>query len=400
MRKGHARWMKGTLWCIVAGSFFGYGGIAQADEIIAKDHFVPHMSLIPMDPKTPGKRTRVELFVREVRGDSHGPRKAVLMIHGASVPVLPFADLRYESYDWAIELAKAGLDVFMLDFQGSGLSPRPTMDDPCNVPTAEQQTLLIPNKVLSEPCAPSYPFQLVTSQSDWDELDTVVDFIRKERDVDKVALVSWSQGSFRAGPYAAVSAQKVESLFLFAPIFNPDFRSTAPSPLPQPGTPMSLRTRSQVMGSWNGEPKCEGQVAPGIQDVVWSAIMDNDPIGRTWGGVMRVRTPTLWGWNKDTPRKINVPVLIIAGEHDRGGGGVQKFNALYDSLPPDLRKLGFTVECAGHFMQWEGRRAVLHEISKQWLRDGTVRDPDGNELVSDKYFVNTEGQVTPRAFNK
>ena len=70
-------------------------------------------------------------------------------------------------------------------------------------------------------------------QSDWSELDTVVDYIRTLRGVDKVALVAWSQGSFRAGPYAVQHPEKVESLFLLAPVFNPNFRSgTGPMPLP------------------------------------------------------------------------------------------------------------------------------------------------------------------------
>jgi len=39
---------------------------------------------------------------------------------------------------------------------------------------------------------------------------------------------------------------------------------------------MSLKTRSDQMGPVESEVKCAGQVEDGIQDVVWSAIMDND----------------------------------------------------------------------------------------------------------------------------
>jgi len=161
----------------------------------------------------------VELFVRErVKDSGKEPRKVVLMIHGLSVPILPGFELRTDHYDWALWLAQAGgFDVFMLDFQGSGRSPRPKMDDPCNVPKAQQQSILIPNP-LSATCVPSYPFQLINSQSDWSELDTVVDYIRDIRGVDKVALVSWSQGSFRIGPYAVQHPDKVDSLLMYAPI--------------------------------------------------------------------------------------------------------------------------------------------------------------------------------------
>src|SRR4029077_1266395 len=121
------------------------------------------------------------------------PRKTVLMVHGRSVPVLPGMDLRHDDYSWAFRLARAGFDVFMLDFQGSGLSSRPKMDDPCNA-NPLQRSILIPNPISpSAPCpgpAATYQAQLINSERDWAELDTVVDYIRAIRAVEKVALVS------------------------------------------------------------------------------------------------------------------------------------------------------------------------------------------------------------------
>ena len=294
-------------------------------QILTIDHQVPHISTVPANAGD-----LVQLFVRERVASNRDARQVVLMIHGASVPVLPGGDLGTDHYDWALWLAQAGgFDVFMLDFQGSGLSPRPKMDDPCNVPTAQQQSILIPNP-LSATCPPSYPFQLINAHSDWDELDAVVDYIRAIRGVDKVALVGWSQGSFRVGPYTVQHPDKVESLLLYAPIYNPEGRAGVgpdgfdpPVALPQPGTPMTLTTRPAFMNRWDPEIQCDGQVEDGIQDVVWSAIMDNDEIGRTWGpsdGVMRVRSPFLWGWNSGTVSRLTglasrrvsqIPALLL-----------------------------------------------------------------------------------------
>lgn len=328
----------------------------------------------------------------------------VLIVHGASVPVLPGFDLSSPSYDWALWLAQSGgFDVFMLDFQGSGLSPRPKMDDPCNVPTAQQQSILIPNP-LSATCPVSYPFQLINSRSDWDELDAVVDYIRALRRVEKVALVSWSQGSLRVGPYAVQHPDKVESLLLFAPIYNPAGRAGGgpdgldpPVPLPQSGTPMTVRTQEGFLNGvngWNPEIKCEGQVEDGIQDVVWNAIMENDAIGRTWGppdGVMRVRSPFLWGWNATTASRLSVPALIIVGKLDLVVRQFPDFpNSvvdLYETIPHS-HKLLFEVECAGHYMVWERQRRVLHHISKEWLRQGAVAG-----FASGRFSVDTEGMI-------
>jgi pimeloyl-ACP methyl ester carboxylesterase len=173
--------------------------LGEAPRVVTTiDHAVSHISTVPANAGDP-----VDLFVRERDGGNRGNGQAVLMIHSRSIPVLASYDLATSHYDWALWLAQSGgFDVFMLDFQGSGRSPRPQMDDPCNVPAAQQTSLLIPNPLV-EPCAPSYPYTLNTIGSDLDELDAVVEYIRHIRGVDKVHLVSYSQGSFRVGPYAA-----------------------------------------------------------------------------------------------------------------------------------------------------------------------------------------------------
>ena len=91
-----------------------------------------------------------------------------------------------------------------------GYSPKPYMDAPCNVDPKQQQ-ILIPH-VLKAPCAPRYPFKLVSSQTEWDEVEAVVKHITALRGVKKVSLVGWSTGTPRIGGFAAKHPEMVESV--------------------------------------------------------------------------------------------------------------------------------------------------------------------------------------------
>jgi len=439
--------------CSIALSPLGHAEGKRDKNIREIDHYVPHVSTVPANAGKP-----VKLFVRELvrkRGDDdddddddddrRGSRKrgddrdgqqhqskAVLLIHGASTPVLAGFQLAHKHHNWSLKLAKAGFDVFMLDLQGSGRSPRTAMDDPCNAPVAQQTELLIPSP-LAQTCAPSFPFVLVNAQSDWDELDTVVDYIRAYRGLDKVALAGWSHASVRIGPYAVQHPEKVDRILLLAPIFGdalpaarqvgdsflPPYARTpqggvractaqelatstcpadvAPSELFISGTPMTLRTRRANLGDpWQAEIACENQVEEGIDDVVWKAIRENDAIGRTWGpppdspeGLMRVRTFALWAWNSRTAGKISVPMLLIGGELDTQAPPAS-LAQLYSAIANELPKLLFKVACTGHYMPWERQARVLHQVSKQWLKHGSV---EGHS--TGKFLVTTDGDLVP-----
>ncbi|MFF4590068.1 alpha/beta fold hydrolase [Streptomyces sp. NPDC001388] len=371
------------------------------------DHWVPHKSSVPAT-----KDKQVQLFVRE-RYDASVPpadRKPVLMLHGRSVPALAGFDLQHTSYGWAEALARAGHDVFMMDLQGSGRSPRPRMEDPCNISPA-QQKLAMP--WLTGTRTPSYPFQLTNSDSDADELSTVVEYIRKERQVEKVALIGWSAASFTMGPYAVRNPKKVESLFLLAPIFPPLDDMNPSAALPLPGFPMFVLSRSGLKNGWDSELDCADQREPDMLDVAWNALMEEDPVGRNWGavdaatgrpeGVSRIRNFYRWGWNNTTAGQDrvlggSVPVLIVHGESDRTANTTPpstdpRLNfsvpALYKAIKGE-HKLIVEVECAGHSMPWEIQHKNLHSLSKHWLKHLKVDGKTQGSFVMDR-----NGAISP-----
>ncbi|MFF4011662.1 alpha/beta fold hydrolase [Streptomyces sp. NPDC001717] len=385
-----------------------------------KDYYVDHTSTMPANAGDP-----VKLFVRRRNGTPGGDQsRPVLMLHGRSVPALAGFDLQYKKYSWAEELAKKDYDVFVMELQGSGLSTRPKMDDPKNVqPTEAQRGLLVPHPDAVRYDGPvNYASQLNNSQSDWDEVDTVVDFILEKTGADQVDLIGWSAASQVFGPYAIQNPGKVRSLFLLAPIFPPNGRASAPgtdfgAPVPLPvskppatfGFPMSVGTKDGLRAAWDKDVKCTDQRESAMVDEVWKAMMAADTVGAGWGGpagppqgLNRIRNSFWWGWNSTTVPLHgvlgdSVPVCIVYGEHDSTVNTAPNLGLLYFSVPelykaiPGPNKLMFKIACAGHQAVWEKEASkLLHTMSYHWLEFGKVEG-----ATSGSYERDQDGVLTP-----
>ncbi len=237
-------------------------------QIVTINRFVPHISTVPAI-----FGDQIHLFVREkVQEDLAGQAPVVLLAHGATISALPSFDLQFKDYSFMDYLAKAGFDVFAMDFTGYGQSPHPTLDDPCNARLADQIALLIPNP-LSEPCPPSYPFYLTDSQTDRDDLDAVVDYLRDLRGVDQVSLIGTSDGGFRVGGYGARHPEKVDKMVLYSPVYFRDIPSDPPAEYPKPGAPIRLLTRSLLEQTYDPQVHYPGQVEPGLRDALHARLV-------------------------------------------------------------------------------------------------------------------------------
>jgi pimeloyl-ACP methyl ester carboxylesterase len=370
----------------------------ERHEILTIDHAVPHVSTVPANAGE-----EVVLFLRErvaagiIHEGDHSGRgqrgpKAVLFVHGGSVPVVPGLDLPYEDYGWAGYLAETGFDVFLVDLNGYGFSPRPMMTNPCNASADDQAAFLIPNP-LTDPCPSDYPFRLNTIESERDEIDTVVDFIRDLRGVERVSLIGWSGGGIRTGTYTAHHPEKVEKLIILASSnYDRSGSSGPPAEVPAPGYPLGIQSYSGlVQDRWFSNVACAEQVEPGIENVAWDAIMHFDPLGSTWGtpawnpvasptgGLMRVAQRTNWGWTAEVAAQVEVSTLVMVGEQD----------GLFDSnleLFEDLgtrHKVFLSIACATHFVTWETQHEVLQDASKAWLLRGRIKGARQGMLSAD-----------------
>lgn len=353
----------------------------KPDAVLKIDHFVPHVSTVPANAgQTVGLyvRERVLSSVAREAAAKPGSARAVLFIHGGFSPSAVAYDLDYKDYSWMAYLARAGFDVFAMTHTAYGSSPKPTMDDPCNV-DPKQQSLLIPH-VLKEPCAPRYPYKLVSSQTEWDEVEAVVNHSTKLRGVQKVSMVGWSTGTPRIGGFAAKYPDKVDKIVLFAPA--PFFASdAAPAKFPEPGAPMILQTRERLeKDRWLADVKCDGQIDDhSVRDVMWKRLMEEDGLGASWapGGVMRAPNRMNYGW-KGNAAKITSPTLILLGEFDNFERRLDTWKGLNVE-----QKVFIKIACGSHFLQYERNRKVLHEASRQWLQTGAINGKKQGMMSAD-----------------
>jgi pimeloyl-ACP methyl ester carboxylesterase len=343
----------------------------DGEQLLTVDHYVSVNSTVP---SMLGQIAQI--YVRErlrpgtvLRAASLADR-VVLFVHGAGTPAEVAFDVPYQDYSWMAYLAQAGFDVFAMDMSGYGRSTRPAaMNDPCNL-AREQQTTLIPS-LLSAPCAPSYPHQMTTIASDWNDINAVVDYIRALRHVNQINLVAWSLGGPRAAGYAAQHPGKLQKLVLLAPAYTRALSASAPTQLPTEGTAMNTQSHEEFIANWDRQVGCQDQYDPAASESVWSEMIKSDPVGATWGpGVRRAPLVTTWGWNAEIVAKTQIPILMVSGEHDKQVPS-ERVRELYRDLGSH-QKIFIDLACSSHNATWEKNHLLLFRASLEWLTRGSV----------------------------
>lgn len=359
----------GALLVLVAGySLFADDGA----RLLTIDHYVRVRSTVPvLEGQT------ASIYVREVaraatvmRGGIAQDRVA-LFIHGAGTPAEVAFDVPYQDYSWMAYLARAGFDVFAMDTTGYGRSTRPApMNDPCNL--SHDQQAGFTGTLIKGPCTASYPHQLTTIASDWNDIAAVVDEVRALRHVDKLNLIAWSLGGPRAGGYAAQHPEKVRSLVLLAPAYRREGRAEAPEKLPTDGAAFNIQSLQAFNEGWDRQTGCKDQYEQGAHDAVWAAMLASDPVGATWGpGVRRAPSTTVWGWSNAAVAKMTVPTLMVSGIHDKQVPP-ERVRELYTDLGSS-EKVFIDLACSSHNAMWEKNHLLLFEASLEWLTNGSVK---------------------------
>jgi len=353
---------------IVAPLAFG----DDSSKLLRIDHYVSVRSTVPaIEGQT------AQIYVREValagtviRGAVPGDRVA-LFIHGAGTPAEVSFDVPYQDYSWMQFLARAGFDVFAMDTTGYGRSTRPApMNDPCNL-SREQQAAFIPS-LIGAPCSPTYPHQLTTIASDWNDIGAVVEHVRALRHADRLNLIAWSLGGPRAGGYAAQHPEKVRSLVLLAPAYNRAGRAEAPDKIPADGPAFNKQSLEDFDTNWDRQVGCAEQYERGAHDAVWTAMLASDPVGATWGtGVRRAPSTSVWGWSTAAVTKMKTPTLMVSGAHDKQVPP-ERVRDLYTDLGSS-DKVFIDLACSSHNAMWEKNHLLLFAASLEWFEKGSVK---------------------------
>jgi pimeloyl-ACP methyl ester carboxylesterase len=224
--------------------------------------------------------------------------------------------------------------------------------------------------LLSSPCAATYPHALTTIASDWDDVGAAVDYVRALRRVERVSLVAWSLGGPRSGGYIALHPEKVSRLVLLAPAYNRMTQAEAPKQ-PINTTTFNTQSHTEFVANWDRQVGCAEQYDQATSDAVWSAMLQSDPVGATWGtGVRRAPQTTTWGWTTAAVAKTKTPVLMVAGAHDKQVSP-DRVRELYADLG-SAEKVFVDLGCSSHNAMWERNHTILFRASLEWLEKGTV----------------------------
>jgi pimeloyl-ACP methyl ester carboxylesterase len=374
--------MNGKLTTLCTALLWLACGVAAADDgttLLRVDHYVQVKSATPA---MAGQDA--QLYVREVvlagtalRHHSD-PKGVLLFVHGAGTPAEVAFDTPITGYSWMEYLARAGYDVFSVDMTGYGRSTRPSpMNDPCNMGLAAQAPY-VPT-LLPAPCPPARTQPITTMESDWHDIDAVVDHLRSLRRVDKVSLLAWSQGGPRVGGYTARHPAKVHTLVVLAPAYNRNTPDQAPVPLPASTGPLTVQSQVEFQANWDRQVGCSNQYDPAVSPLIWADLAASDPVGSTWGtGVRRAPQVPTWGFGPATVGKMQTPFLMVVGSHDK-----QVLPERVRELQADLgskQKLLIELACSSHNAMWERNRQVLFKASLDWLRDGSVNGQTSGDL--------------------
>ncbi|MEO3780253.1 alpha/beta hydrolase [Micromonospora sp. B11E3] len=443
-------------------------GVAVSDHWL---HFRVPAGLMP-DPQFTGLPAKLQVHrVQPVYANGRCPtvpNRAAVLIHGRSVYGPPVFDLDHpapEGGDLSVQqaLARAGIDTFVPNLLGYGRSTRfeQGLDDPGNAslrpyesdgtcahpegcdrthvpvfPLDQQGDHLLTNPLGGQRQAHSSNVRFARVDTFVRDIRQVIDdaIARAQPSDGKVTLIGYSAGGQHVGrtlyaanpvlPGSAAYIAKVNRVVFLSSLFGFPTEETPP-PTGFATFPLHVYTAADVAGAWtmpaNRGAACTGHVVPGSPEQMWNQVMEEESLGREWGGddpdhpTGLARSPVFssYGWNTTVAAQLTTPTLVIHGVEDTVAP-VTNASGIYGALPATMtNKVSVQVVCASHALPfegcsgqrctpasgtpyggtpgapWAGPHSTVKAALIEWIRSGTFNGAPSGQFTVDESGVAT-----------
>ena len=275
----------------------------------------------------------VRLYVWEKHIGQPSGKKVVVLAHGSATAGRESFDLQVPGHpevSMMDALARRGFDVFALDTRGFGRSTRPEGH--------------------------------MTTVQAGEDLNAVVDYVRRLRGVDKVHLLGWSWGTQYGGLFVAAHPAKVDRFVSLAQMHvdSPDLALRRP------------RTEAFRKNPYVTVP--EAGWKPRFTSMTPASVNDSVVVDAYASAAARVETRTPTGPQLDLvtlmpivdARRLTVPMMLIHGQYDDVADlpGLLPFFA---ALPNPIKRY-VVVPDAGHMAMFQRGNRVLNDAVADFLR--------------------------------
>ncbi|PFD39280.1 alpha/beta hydrolase [Bacillus cereus] len=277
----------------------------------------------------------------------------ILFLEPFSVPTAQAFDV--PKLSWMDEYARKGYDTWAMDFRGFGRSSRP--------------------KEMSD--SPSQNRPVIHLNDATKDLETIVNWIKKKRNVKKIHIVGWSYGGVVAGNYAISHPQDINKMVLYGYMHG----FTLPmmtKPLENPLQPNQFNPEASAyqmvdfdkgMHHWHMMMGNKKIVTNEAMDAVKQVFIDSDPMSKKNNQMIRRPVGPLedlfYIW-KNQPlydvSKITVPVLVIYGEDD-----IFADRNMMSKLTSTKQKKEVVIPDATHWALYEKNRNTLFEQTLNFI---------------------------------